>query len=293
MLFALSEEQAELAGMVRDLLRKRSDSQAVRAAVGMPRGYDESLWSVLCQQVGAAALAIPEEYGGAGFTLFETHVVLEELGAALTPSPLLGSGVLAAQAPGAPDFSRVIWARPHAWRFRDWVINALNGDMPFDEFTIQQLAGDLLPDATPHQRAATGFHRNTLTNREGGVDQEEFRVAATVDRVNTTATVWLGLTAGCAQCHNHPYDPLSQREFYEFRQRWTAGLCRAFAFDLEVVELGHDPDGDPVTTDSETWWSRLQTLAVRSKYSDSVRKPPIHLPLKVPRRVRSGAAVPA
>ena len=98
MLFALSEEQAELAGMVRDLLRKRSDSQAVRAAVGMPRGYDEALWSVLCQQVGAAALAIPEEYGGAGFTLFETHVVLEELGAALTPSPLLGSGVLAAQA---------------------------------------------------------------------------------------------------------------------------------------------------------------------------------------------------
>ena len=98
MLFALSEEQAELAGMVRDLLRKRSDSQAVRAAVAAPRGYDEALWSVLCEQVGAAALAIPEEYGGAGFTLFETHVVLEEVGAALTPSPLLGSGVLAAQA---------------------------------------------------------------------------------------------------------------------------------------------------------------------------------------------------
>jgi len=98
MLFALTEEQAELAGTVRDLLRKRSGSQAVRAAVDTPRGYDEALWSVLCEQVGAAALAIPEEYGGAGFTLFETHVVLEELGATLTPSPLLGSGVLAAQA---------------------------------------------------------------------------------------------------------------------------------------------------------------------------------------------------
>ena len=98
MLFALSEEQAELAAMVRDLLRKRSDGQAVRKAVTEPKGYDESLWSVLCEQVGASALAIPEEYGGAGFTLFETHVVLEELGAALTPSPLLGSGVLAAQA---------------------------------------------------------------------------------------------------------------------------------------------------------------------------------------------------
>jgi alkylation response protein AidB-like acyl-CoA dehydrogenase len=98
MLFALTEEQAELAGMVRDLLRKRSDSQAVRKAVAEPCGYDEKLWSVLCEQVGAAALAIPEEYGGAGFTLFETQVVLEALGAALTPSPLLGSGVLAAQA---------------------------------------------------------------------------------------------------------------------------------------------------------------------------------------------------
>ena len=96
--FALTEEQAELASMVRDLLRKRSDSGAVRRAVEQPKGYDESLWSLLCEQVGVAALAIPEEYGGAGFTLFETHVVLEELGAALTPSPMLGSAVLAAQA---------------------------------------------------------------------------------------------------------------------------------------------------------------------------------------------------
>jgi alkylation response protein AidB-like acyl-CoA dehydrogenase len=98
MLFALSDEQTQLAAMVRDLLRKRSGSAAVRAAVATPSGYDEALWSVLCEQVGVAALAVPEEYGGAGFTLFETHVVLEELGAALTPSPLLGSGVLAAQA---------------------------------------------------------------------------------------------------------------------------------------------------------------------------------------------------
>jgi len=98
MRFALSEEQAELAALVRDLLRKRSAPQDVRRALAEPRGYDESLWSVLCEQVGAAALAVPEEYGGAGFTLLETQVVLEELGAALTPSPLLGSGVLAAQA---------------------------------------------------------------------------------------------------------------------------------------------------------------------------------------------------
>ncbi|HEX4128855.1 MAG TPA: PSD1 and planctomycete cytochrome C domain-containing protein [Pirellulales bacterium] len=104
--------------------------------------------------------------------------------------------------------------RPHAWRYRQWVIDALNRDLPFDQFTIEQLAGDLLPGATVEQRVATGFHRNTLTNREGGVDQEQFRVAATVDRVNTTGTVWLGLTVGCAQCHTHKYDPILQREYY-------------------------------------------------------------------------------
>ncbi len=98
MLFALSEEQVELAATVRALLARRSDSPAVRSAVDAPRGYDEALWSTLCEQIGVAALAVPEEYGGAGFTLFETHVVLEELGSTLTPSPLLGSGILAAQA---------------------------------------------------------------------------------------------------------------------------------------------------------------------------------------------------
>jgi mono/diheme cytochrome c family protein len=105
--------------------------------------------------------------------------------------------------------------RPFAWRYRDWVIAALNRDLPFDQFTIQQLAGDLLPNATIEQKTATGFHRNTLTNKEGGVDQEEYRVAAVVDRVNTTATTWLGLTVGCCQCHDHKYDPLSQREYYQ------------------------------------------------------------------------------
>ena len=104
--------------------------------------------------------------------------------------------------------------RPHAWRWRDWVIDALNRDLPFDQFTIQQLAGDLLPGATISDKIATGFHRNTLTNTEGGVDPEEDRVKRTVDRTNTSGKVWLGLTIECGQCHSHKYDPISQHEYY-------------------------------------------------------------------------------
>ena len=105
--------------------------------------------------------------------------------------------------------------RPHAYRWRDWVIAAVNRDMPFDQFTIEQLAGDLLPNATPEQLLATGFHRNAPTNREGGIDKEEARVRTIVDRVSTTGTVWLGLTVGCAECHAHKFDPLRQSEFYQ------------------------------------------------------------------------------
>ncbi|WP_437193090.1 DUF1549 domain-containing protein [Planctomicrobium sp. SH527] len=106
-------------------------------------------------------------------------------------------------------------ARPDAFHYRDWVINAFNRDLPFDQFTIEQLAGDLLPDATEAQRIATAFHRQTMTNTEGGTDPEEFRVVAVVDRTNTTASVWLGLTAGCAQCHTHKYDQITQLEYYQ------------------------------------------------------------------------------
>ncbi len=106
--------------------------------------------------------------------------------------------------------------RPFAWRYRHWLIDALNRDLPYDQFVIEQLAGDLLPSVTVEQKTATGFHRNTLTNKEGGVDQEQFRVEQVVDRVNTTARVFLGLTLGCCQCHDHKYDPFSQREYYQF-----------------------------------------------------------------------------
>jgi hypothetical protein len=101
------------------------------------------------------------------------------------------------------------------WKYRDWVIDALNHDMPFDQFTIEQIAGDLLPGATTQQKIATGFQRNTLINEEGGTDPEQFRVEAVVDRVSTLGLVYLGLTVGCARCHDHKYDPISQREFYQ------------------------------------------------------------------------------
>lgn len=101
------------------------------------------------------------------------------------------------------------------WPYRDWVIHALNDGMPFDEFTIEQIAGDLLPNATREQRIATGFNRNTMLNEEGGIDPLEFRYLAMVDRVSTAGTTWLGLTVGCAQCHTHKYDPIPHREYYE------------------------------------------------------------------------------
>ncbi len=105
------------------------------------------------------------------------------------------------------------------WRYRDWVIKAFNEDMPFDQFTIEQIAGDLLPEASDEQHIATAFHRNTMTNTEGGTDDEEFRVAAVIDRVNTTWEVWQGTSLSCAQCHGHPYDPFRHEDYF-----------RAFAF---------------------------------------------------------------
>jgi hypothetical protein len=102
------------------------------------------------------------------------------------------------------------------WRYRDWVIDAFNRSLPYDQFTIEQLAGDLLPAPTTEQLLATAFHRNTMANDEGGTDDELFRVEAVKDRVDTTMQVWMGLTAGCAKCHSHKFDPITQREYYQF-----------------------------------------------------------------------------
>jgi len=113
------------------------------------------------------------------------------------------------------------------WPYRDWVINAFNNNLPFDQFVIEQVAGDLLPDPTRNQLIATGFHRNTMINQEGGTDFEQYRVEAVVDRVRTTGAAFLGLTLGCARCHDHKFDPISQREFYQ-----------VFAFFNNVDEIG-------------------------------------------------------
>ena len=129
------------------------------------------------------------------------------------------------------------------WPYRDWVIRALNANMPFDRFTVLQLAGDLLPVPTREQLIGTGFHRNTMTNTEGGTDDEEFRDLAVKDRVATTGQVWMGLTFGCAQCHTHKYDPISQQEFYQL-----------YAFFNQTEDSDHNDDlprldlGDGVTT---------------------------------------------
>ncbi len=133
------------------------------------------------------------------------------------------------------------------WPYRDWVIKALNDDMPFNQFTIEQLAGDLLPNATLSQKVATGFHRNTSFNEEGGTDAEQFRVERTVDRTNTTGAVWLGLTVGCAQCHNHKYDPVSQKDYYSLYAFFDS--C-----DEPTVPIGGRPE-------LETTIAELQVMA--------------------------------
>ncbi len=122
---------------------------------------------------------------------------------------------------------------PHReiWPYRDWVIDAFNADMPFDEFTIKQLAGDLLEDPEPRDLIASAFHRNTQNNTEGGTDDEEYRTAAVIDRVNTTWTAWNATTFGCVQCHAHPYDPIPHEDYYRFL---------AFFNNTEDIDLNND-----------------------------------------------------
>ncbi len=129
-----------------------------------------------------------------------------------------------------------------AWPYRDWVIRAFNADVPYDEFTIKQLAGDLLPNATLDDRLATAFHRNTQTNNEGGTDDEEFRIAAVLDRVATTWQVWQGLTFRCTQCHSHPYDPFRHEEYYRFAAFFNTTRDEDLGDDHPLVTVPDDPE---------------------------------------------------
>ena len=150
------------------------------------------------------------------------------------------------------------------WPYRDWVIRALNEDMPFDIFTTKQIAGDLLPEPTPEDRIATGFHRNTMLNEEGGIDPLEFRYAAMTDRVATTGTAWLGLTIGCAQCHTHKFDPIVHKEYFQF----MAFLNNADEPDLDL------PTAEQATRRTSNLAQAAKLLAeLPSKWPVAAEKP--------------------
>ncbi|MCE9552302.1 MAG: PSD1 and planctomycete cytochrome C domain-containing protein [Planctomycetes bacterium] len=139
--------------------------------------------------------------------------------------------------------------RPRSiWPYRDWVIRALNSDMPFNQFTIEQIAGDMLPKATQDQMIATGFHRNTMLNEEGGIDPQEYRFYSMTDRVATTGTTWLGLTIGCAQCHTHKFDPITHRDYYRF---------------MALLDNADEPEQDLISPETTT--ARQRQLAEADK----------------------------
>ncbi|QDT22364.1 PSD1 and planctomycete cytochrome C domain-containing protein [Gimesia chilikensis] len=153
--------------------------------------------------------------------------------------------------------------RPHAWRFRDWVVQSLNQNKPFDQFTIEQIAGDLLPESSTEAHAGTGFLRQTLSNREGGADLEEFRVNKVVDRTKLMGTIWLGLTLDCCRCHNHKYDPISQKEFYQL-----------YAFFNSAYEVNIDA---PLLQDQELVAQQTLYQQKRQALIDPIREPLEHL----------------
>lgn len=142
------------------------------------------------------------------------------------------------------------------WSYRDWVIRAHNENMPFDQFVLEQLAGDLLPNATLEQKIATGFHRNTMINEEGGIDKEQFRIESIFDRVATTGSVFMGLTVACAQCHDHKFDPISQTEYYQL----FAFLNNADEPTLEVASASELAARDKIRAEIKNWEKALKEL---------------------------------
>ncbi|MBL8176655.1 MAG: DUF1553 domain-containing protein [Bryobacterales bacterium] len=161
------------------------------------------------------------------------------------------------------------------WRWRDWVLDAFRTNMPFDKFTVEQIAGDLLPNATLSQKIASGFHRNHRTNAEGGIVEEEFRSEYVADRVETTATVWLGLTLGCTRCHDHKYDPFTQKEFYQlfafFNNTPDRGLVYNFGNEEPHIpaptaeQAARLAEFDKIQHSRESEWARLQPAIAKEQ----------------------------
>ncbi|RUL89331.1 PSD1 and planctomycete cytochrome C domain-containing protein [Tautonia sociabilis] len=170
------------------------------------------------------------------------------------------------------------------WLYRDWVIDALNRDLPFDEFTLDQLAGDLRPGATTEQLVATGFHRNTPINQEGGIDREQFRIESVIDRLNTTGTVWLGLTVGCAQCHDHKYDPISQVDYYRLFAFLNSvdeptipvaspeDIARREEIERQVADYLSEIERDPKLLAIQKSWEENLDAPARQRQSQEVRE---------------------
>jgi hypothetical protein len=226
---------------------------AVPAVAAAPAGWTSNpIDAFILQRL--AAVKLPPAPEADPVTLLR-RAALDLTG--LPPTPAEVDAFLGDRAPGAWEraVDRLLasphhgerWARPwldvarygdsngysidaprQIWKYRDWVVSALNRDLPYDQFIVEQLAGDLLPGATVEQRIATGFNRNTQINQEGGIDPEQFRIESVLDRVNTYGTAFLGLTVSCAQCHDHKFDPISHREYYQL-----------FAFFNSSVDDGH------------------------------------------------------
>lgn len=179
------------------------------------------------------------------------------------------------------------------WPYRDWVIHALNQDMPFDQFTIEQIAGDLLEKPEKSQIIATAFHRNTLINQEGGSDPEQFRVEAAVDRVNTTGAVWLGLTLGCAQCHTHKFDPIQHREYFEMFAFFNHGTDRNNSgktvpvIEGEVFGIPREWEPPVSITDAERAklkadWEAGALTALKERFAEETETGPVTWTQAVP-----------
>ena len=157
------------------------------------------------------------------------------------------------------------------WLYRDWLIKAFNADMPFNQFTIEQLAGDLLENPTSDQYIATGFHRNTMNNNEGGVQNEEYRMAAVMDRISTTWDVWHGTSFACAQCHDHPYDPFSQEEYYQYMDFFNNTKDEDTGDDapnLRLYETGEEENIEAI----KAWIKKLNNVPQQEEWAAEIDK---------------------